>query len=311
MSKHDYRRHALISLLFAALLLVAACGVKNTAGADATPGASATPGAAATPTVGPATSCADIPGMQGAQSAEIFNTDLQGGLGLATSTITSPASATYEVVQYSVCVKVYPAGTVGNISAPFVSDTSSATAEAAEALNLKGRGWGTTTSFPFDGTTLTSCSQSQFCYTTEPQYYLELEHAVDHTHGVITFLLRLASPQPLVRCDPQLFPIDTYPSSFTPQWNAAIPLPPVTRVSGGYGDSLGITTYLCSAGTIAAIQAYMMKYLPKYGWTPLMVNGTQLWKAGSGGGPLYIRINPITDPRKWSILEYFPGTNLG
>ena len=55
----------------------------------------------------------------------------------------------------------------------------------------------------------------------------------------------------------------------------------------------------------------MAQHLPDDGWAPVTINGTQLWKAPSGGGPIYLRINPITDPHKWSILEYFPGTNLG
>lgn len=93
--------------------------------------------------------------------------------------------------------------------------------------------------------------------------------------------------------------------------NAEIPLPPATRVSQGYGDSEGITTYFCSAGSAASIQAFMAKHLPAAGWSPLTVNGVRIWKFRSGVGPVYMRVLPITDPLKWSILTFNPGTNLG
>lgn len=45
--------------------------------------------------------------------------------------------------------------------------------------------------------------------------------------------------------------------------------------------------------------------------TPLTVSGVRIWKFPSGVGPVYMRINPILDPHKWSILTYNSGENLG
>lgn len=140
---------------------------------------------------------------------------------------------------------------------------------------------------------------------------VELERIVAHAQHIVTFVLRMATPQPLVACDPALFAVDYYPVSTNVVGNATFPLPPLTKVSTGYDDSQGITTYFCSGGTAADIESFMAKQLPASGWSPLMVNGNQLWKFNSGIGPIYMRIYPVTDPRKWSILTYDSGVNFG
>jgi hypothetical protein len=248
--------------------------------------------------------------MQGArQGIEILDTDFPDSAA-AFVTITSPTTAPLQVARYVVCMQVFVKGTVGNISAPVVSNTSSATAKVIEALNLVNRGWTKSAVFPLDGTHLEPCTAAQLCYGGL-QNYIELEQIADHTHGVLTFVMRVASPQPLVSCDPALFPVDFYPASTSVLANAEFPLPPATRVSMGYGDAEGITTYFCTGSTAAAIQAFMAQHLPSAGWSPLMVNGVRIWKFPSGIGPVYMRINPITDPHQWSVLTYNPGTNLG
>jgi hypothetical protein len=127
----------------------------------------------------------------------------------------------------------------------------------------------------------------------------------------LTFVLRVASPQSLVPCDPALFFGDVFVSSTSVLANAEFPLPPATRVSQGYDSGEGITAYFCSSGTAASIQAFMAKHLPAAGWSRLTVNGVQIWKFHSGIGPVYMRFLPIIDPLKWSILTFHPGTDLG
>jgi hypothetical protein len=300
------------ALVIPLLLIVAACGM--TPGANATPGAQATTNSSGTPTSSGALlqgPCGQFPQLQGAREGiEILNTDFPDSAS-AVVTTTSPASAPMQVVRYVACMQVLLKGTVGNVSVPVVSSTSSATVEVIEVLNLVNRGWMSSADFPFDGTQLQPCSAAQVCYVLDPQDYLELEQIADHGHGVLTFVLRVASSQPLVSCDPALFPIDYYPTSISVLANAEFPLPPVTRVSMGYGEAQGITTYFCTGGTPSSISAFMATHLPAAGWTPLTVNGVQIWRFPSGIGPVSMRINPILDPHKWSILTYNPGENLG
>lgn len=294
------------ALVIPLLLIIAAC--------DLTPGARSTTHSSGTPAPNgalPQGPCGRFPQLQGAREGiEILGTDFPESAS-AVVTTTSPSSAPMQVVRYVACMQVFVKGTVGNVSVPVVSSTSSATAEVSEVLNLVNRGWKNSTDFPFDGTRLRPCSTAQNCYFLDPQDYLELEQIADHGHGVLTFVLRVASSQPLVSCDPALFPIYYYPTSISVLANAEFPLPPLTRVSTGYGEVQGIITYFCTGDTPSSIAAFMTQHLPAAGWKPLTVSGAQIWKFPSGIGPVYMRINPILDPHKWSILTYNPGDNLG
>ena len=310
MQVNRSRAYLASMLMIPLALIVAACGVTPTS--PAAPGA-AGPGA---PQTTSATSqlvncAATLPEMQGAQVVMIPNTDFPDS-GAAIASITSPISAPLQIVQYTACMQVFVKGSVDHVSVPIITHTSSPTAEVIDALNLSGRGWRSTSSFPFDGYNIQRCTKAQLCYTTDAlQYYLELEQISDHSRGVLTFMLRLSSPQPLVSCDPALFSVDYYPSSTSVLANAEFPLPPLTRVSGGYGDAAGITTYLCTGDTAASIQTFMESHLPRAGWSPLTANGVRIWKFPSGVGPVYMRIYPVTDPHKWAILTYDSGINLG
>jgi CheY-like chemotaxis protein len=304
-----YRGHARVAgiLIIPLLLVVAACDVITTE-----PGAEATHSVTQTATAIPQiASCATtLPEMQGAQVVEIPDTDFPNS-GAAIVAVTSPTSAPMQIVQYTACMQVFAKGSVGHVSVPVVSNTSSPTAEVIDALHLVSRGWVDTPTFPFDGANFQPCTTEQLCYAVGSLHYLELEQITDHTQGMLTFVLRMASPQPLVACDPALFPVAFYPTSTAVLANAEFPLPPVTKVSGGYGDAEGITTYFCTGGTAASIQTYMTKHLPVSGWSSLTVNGVRLWKFPSGIGPVYMRILPITDPHKWAILTYYSGANFG
>lgn len=287
------------ALAFPLLAAVTACGVAP--GANATPAATTSVPATATPI--PAADCQSLAQMYGArQGIEIPDTDFP-DMASAIVTITSPTSAPMQVVQYVACMQVYAKGTVGpGISVPIVSNASSPTAEVIEVLNLVNRGWTKSAVFPFDGAQPQNCTAAQLCYTSTPQDYLELEQIADHGHGVLTFVMRVAGPQPLLSCDPALFPSGAFASSYSIA-NATLPLPPNTVMSTSYEDAVGITTYFCTGGTVASIQAFLAKHLPASGWSPLTFNGMQLWKSPAGTGPFCIHTT-ITDARKWSILYY-------
>ena len=321
-------------LILPLMLLVAACGVTTTgvggqatvtaatttqATAQATTKATAQTTPRATPhatqsapqTRKPVNCAAILPEMAGAQEVVIPNTDFPGS-GAAIVAVTSSNTSLLQVVQYTACIQVFLAGTVGHISVAIISDTSSPTAEVVAALHLQDRGWRLASRFPFDGTNMQPCVEPQRCYTTDgAAYFLELEQVRDRSNGVLTFVLRVTSPKPLVACDPALFAVDYYPGSTAVEANAEFPLPPTTKVSGGYGDSQGITTYFCSDGTAASITSFMDTHLPEWGWSSLTVAGQRLWKFDSGVGPVYMRIYPITDPLKWAILTYNQGANFG
>lgn len=319
MSIHRRRAHMasmlLTSLLIPLLLIVAACDVATTS--PATPGFSIVPPTATATGGAPidgahpdVVNCAaTLPEMRGAQPVEILNTAFPSS-GAAIVVITSPADAPLQIVRYTACMQVFLRGSVGNVSVPVVSDTSSPTAEVVATLDLDHRGWLPALKFPFDGRNLVACSKAQLCYGLGPQRYLELEQIKEHSHGVLTFVLRVASPQQIATCDPALFPIDYYPESTAVFGRAKFPLPPLTRVSQGYGDAAGVTTYFCSAVPADLIELFMEQQLPAWGWSPLMANGVRLWKF-SDEQTIYMRIFPVTDPLKWAILTYYPGSNLG
>ncbi|HEX6797418.1 MAG TPA: hypothetical protein VF116_06865 [Ktedonobacterales bacterium] len=306
MTSKQVRGGLLGALVATLLLMVAACGMTP---ASPAAGASGTPGATGTQQF---VNCAQLPEMKGArQTVEIPSIDFP-ATGAAIVTVTSPASAPMQVVRYVACMQVFTKGSVGpGISVPVVSNTSSPTAEVIEVLNLVNRGWVQGAFFPFDGSQLRPCSTAQLCFALDPQDFVELEQIANHSHGVLTFVLRVASAQPLLACDPALFPVDTFASSYSITNNATIPLPPNTIKSTNYEDAVGITTYFCTGGTVASIQAFMAQHLPASGWSSLTFNGVQIWKSPSGTGPFCIRVNPITDARKWSILYYVSCPDLG
>lgn len=300
-----------VSLALLVLLAFAACGRSVTAGDSATPAGRATPtgGAtlaatvtatvAATP-VADAAACNQLPDFVKGGFLEITNLDFPED-GIGSGKITSPSSSVMEVDEYDACVQIRP---------PETPSPAGPLATVLAVINVSGRGWASTTKFPFDGTNPTACSPRQKCFTLSPQDYLLVENVVAHQHGIYTFHLRHALPAPLIACDPVLFPYDTYPTWVSPYYAAEIPLPPVTRVSIGQGSSQGITTCFCSAGTAASIVAFENTNLPKYGWVRVNLNGKQLWKTTDSTPRLYIQVLPVTNSRQWAILEYTFDLNL-
>lgn len=287
----------LISMCVLLVLLVslalAACVRTASAGDSATPAATV----AATP-ADAATSCNQLPGFAAATFLEISNVDIPED-GLGTGKITSPPNSPMEVDEYNACIQIRP---------PATPNPSGPLATVLAVINVSGRGWASTTTFPFDGTTPTACSPQQRCFRSGPGGslggYLLIENVAAHPRGLYTFHLGLALTAPLIACDPVLFPYDVYVSSVSPVYAAEIPLPPITRMSLGYNDGQNTTTYFCSAGTAASIVAFENKNLPKYGWTPVSFNGKQLWKTTHGTPTLYIQVLPVTNPRQWAVLEY-------
>ncbi len=307
---HPSKRLVCHGLLLTCVILLAGCGQSTQGNATAAPSASKNPSATVTPapTRDPATvaRCDQFDGFATARFTTLYYLNFPDD-GVATATITSPPASALEVVEYNACMPVDSAKATTLSPVQLVLDT----------LRAGPLGWKSLEVFPFDGGTPRACALQQTClaqypdaYAQYPDYYLLLEQAHVYNARLATFHLRLAGQPPLVRCDPILFPIHTYPTTISPQYAAQIPLPPVTQVSTGQGTSEGITTYLCSAGSAQSVADFMQHNLPLHGWKPVTIQGVQLWKTTSGTPTLTIRMYPITDPLHWSILEYFPGMNI-
>lgn len=306
-STHAATRNAMARAACAliAMLLLSGCGrgavgdTSGTPGTLDTPTAATNPPAPSSPLGAPGVTCNQLPGMSRASFVQIDYLDFPED-GVGTGTITSPNGAPMEVDEYNLCLH--------SKSAPNTDPDPMKT--VLTAINVSGRGWTSGTAFPFDGTTPRPCTPGQVCFSILEQGYLLVENVRVYTGKLYTFHLRRALPAPLVRCDPALFPNDTYPTTISPEWAAEIPLPLVTRVSSGEDYGQGITTYLCSAGTPASIMAFMNQQLPKYGWEKETVAGKQLWKTTDSTPTLHIQVYAVTNPRQWAILEYDPNFNI-
>lgn len=291
-----WRRAGAPFALFALFALLSGCGSLNAA-------PPALPTVAPAPTVPEGvTDCKQVPGLAGVQSTDLYNLNFPDDA-VATGTITSAPGAPMQVVAYVACLR---------INQSFGPSTPMGTAmdQVIATLGFFVRGWVFSKGFPTDGKTLSACAASQRCFMAGAQTYALLEQTRTNSSGLAVFDLRMALPQPPVPCDPILFPRYTYPASVTPYMAAAIPLPPGTRASLGQSSPQGITESFCSAGSASAVSAFMQAHLPQTGWRPVNINSLQLWKSElSGAPPLYMRLNPITDARDWSELEYYQGMN--
>jgi hypothetical protein len=89
--------------------------------------------------------------------------------------------------------------------------------------------------------------------------------------------------------------------SILPTTFGALPLPPLSRTVPD--DGTGATGYdICSAGTAASITAFMEQNLPTSGWTFVGTSGgTQSWKNSIG-----IIYWSAADPLEWHIYWYGP-----
>ena len=175
----------------------------------------------------------NLPEMQDAQVVEIYNTDFPNSGG-AIVAVTSPTSAPLQIR----CSTPPVCRSLSKGAVTTISRCPSSLTPRRPPLRSRPRSISTavrrdpTLDFPFDGVTLQPCAPGQLCYTTDSaQHYLALEQIKDHSQGVLSFVLRVASPQPLVACDPAFFPIDYYPDSTAILANAEFPLPPTTKVS--------------------------------------------------------------------------------
>jgi hypothetical protein len=244
------------------------------------------------------TACNQLPGLLNAQWVEINALDFPED-GVATTTITSTPSSTLEIIEYDACVSDPLPGSGTPLS------------RVETILNISGRGWQPSATFPLSDSTPAVCTASETCFADSPQDFLLIESAAAPRRGILTFTLRRALPAPLLQCDPSLFPFATFPTSISPYYGAQIPLPPLTEVSTGYGTVNSVITYLCSGETAEQITSFMQKQLPLSGWDSVTLAGKQLWKTHDYSPTLYIWVHPVTDPHKWAIEEYFSGTNFG
>src|SRR5579871_97792 len=250
-----------------------------------------------------ATTCNEVPALAGAQPTELYHLNFPDDA-IASGAITSTPGAPMQVVSYVACLRIDQ-----SYGAPTPMGT--AMDQVVATLGFFARGWVFARGFPADGKTLSACnSTEQRCFMACPQTYALLEQTRANGNGLAVFYLSVALPQPLVPCDPILFPIYTYPASIAPYRAAQIPLPPGTRVSLSRSSEQGVTEFFCSAGTANEVSAFMQQHLPQAGWKSVQVAGQQLWTLttpGAGAPKLYMRLKPITNPRNWSELEYYQG----
>jgi hypothetical protein len=87
--------------------------------------------------------------------------------------------------------------------------------------------------------------------------------------------------------------------------NTQIPIPPLTAVTQGGSTGYATTTLLCSAGTAKFVTDFMMRKMPVYGWTLITIESQHVWSQTlSDGYQELVRINPVIDPKNWSITLY-------
>jgi hypothetical protein len=197
---------------------------------------------------------------------------------------------------------------VGTVLVPTATGTDP-TSQVVALLNLRGRGWIQSGTFPLDGNRQTACASSQLCYVLAFTDYLLVQHIVQYRQYLLTFEVLLAQTQPLVRCDPNVFAFPAPSISATtisPGANAQIPIPPITDFTQSVGGN-GSTTivFLCSAGTAKYVTDFMMSKMPVHGWKLETINGQQVWsETQSDGYQFLVRIPPIVDPKNWQLIEY-------
>jgi hypothetical protein len=125
---------------------------------------------------------------------------------------------------------------------------------------------------------------------------------------LLTFEVLLAQTQPLVLCDPNVFAFPATSvgaSTISPGANAQIPIPPLTTFTQGFSTGQSTTILLCSAGIAKFVTDFMMSKMPVYGWKLMRIGSLQVWSQTLNDGfQFLVRINPVVDPKNWSLTEY-------
>jgi hypothetical protein len=308
MAKYRSMTSTVCAILVLVVLALASCGRESPAVIAPTGTAiGSTVTATGSSVTSSATGCGQLPGFATAHWVDIPYTDLPQASVLVAS-ITSNQSEPLEVVSYEVCVPAPgtppPVGTV-LVPTPTGKD---ATSQVVALLNLRGRGWIQSGTFPLDGSSQAPCASNQLCYTLSFSSYLLVQHIMQYRQHLLTFEVLLAQTQPLVLCDPNEFAFPAPSASATtisPSANAQIPIPPLTALTQtASGNGFTITIHLCSAGTAKSVTDFMMSKMPNYGWK-LTTNGSpQVWsQTASDGYQFLVRIPPIVDPKNWSLTE--------
>ena len=164
--------------------------------------------------------------------------------------------------------------------------------------NLATTGWLHSNTFPLDGAYQSACSVAS-CWAKDIRYY-GLSTVSDQGNGVVRYHLILATAPPVPDCSGagNTFSTGYYylipnPNYTTTQVFATIPLPPLTRIVPNDASG-GVRGYdFCSAGTVAAISAFMTAHLTSLGW---VAGPNNTWtKSG------YMLNVLVTSPTEWNI----------
>jgi hypothetical protein len=238
----------------------------------------------------PASSCATLLHSAAPAAAVSGFSDLAFPTGAMVTPIASSfgGAGRFTILEGDVCYS----GTTGDLTGP---GGHSVTA------NLLGGGWAVSSSFPYHGDLLQSCSGQ--CYQTKNTRYLGLERIASPGSGLVTYHLRLAAPPAAPTCNANFAnsPIKGVQTSVED-----VPLPPITNVVPD--DAANLHGYdLCSSGTAASVSAFLGSALPASGWTKLAANAhcfyaDQCWTKGTGAISWH-----VDDPTDWHIA-YHPRT---
>jgi len=284
---------ATLGAVAAAMLLVVLAAALFAELRSQTPTPGGAPTASVPATSVPAATCATA--LQGATPATAIpgftNVTFPAGAVMTTVKSSLGGLSQFTVLETDVCYS----GGADDLTGP-VSDHHSVIA------NLLGAGWSVSSSFPYQGALLQSCTGQ--CYQMKNSRYLALEQITSHGASVFTYHLRLVAPPPNPTCNANFAnsPIQGVQTTVE-----GVPLPPITYVVPD--NAAGLRGYdLCSSGTVASITAFLTSALPDTGWTKVASNARcfysdQCWTKGAAVISWH-----VGDPTNWGIA-YHPATS--
>ncbi|GEM_PF-1234190 len=292
--------------LIALLALLSACsstsgtstvnGGTTTAGATATATGSTTSGATPTsaPTSATATCGSALPGAGAANagSALVYPMSFPTGSVSTTATQTVSGAGLFTVYQLMVCS---PNSTASSVNAYFSS-----------ALTSVEHGWGSATTFPYDGGLMQACTgQCWSDATGGPIDFLVFDQMVDHGNGVITYRMEYAISPDFPTCNSTVFNGSSAQNLyFLPGFTPSEPLPPLSEATPDDASG-GIRGFeICSPGDATSVKAFMEKELPATGWsrssTGTSSNSCQFTDECWANGSAAISFS-VSDATQWII----------
>lgn len=282
------------------VVVLLGCGATATVAGGPTP----TPTATTPPTATPLpTTCAQLNGFGGATALTLAHMEFPTDTVALAPVTTGGGTGTFTVRDYTACT---PHST---------TDLTVSTGKGPEAFThlLLFYGWEPSKTFPKDAQFQSACG-SVPCFVSlgmgagdDPisQQYLELKSVSASSTGLVTYHLLIALPPPKPACTVPIY--DTNPHPYVTTFGT-IQVPPLTREGTSDGHMGSVTHYLCSAGTVSTISAFMATALTNAGWSHgsgSYPGGGCDWNQTSGGYHWCLNVS-ITNPADWTITTHPP-----